>query len=54
MANDRLTGPQKAALFLFLLGEEVAAEVIKNLDEEEIKKLGASHVQESIGLPKNR
>jgi len=42
MANDRLNGPQKAALFLYLLGEDVAAEIVKNLDEEEIKKLGTS------------
>jgi len=33
MANDRLNGPQKAALFLYLLGEDVASE---------IKKLGTS------------
>ncbi len=52
MANDRLTGPQKAALFLFLLGEEVAAEVIKNLDEEEIKKLGASMSKNLSASPK--
>ncbi len=42
MANERLNGPQKAALFLYLLGEDAASEIVKNLDEEEIKKLGAS------------
>ena len=52
MANDRLSGPQKAALFLFLLGEETAAEIIKNLDEEEIKKLGASMSKNLSASPK--
>jgi flagellar motor switch protein FliG len=42
MANDRFNGPQKAALFLYLLGEDVASEIVKNLDEEEIKRLGTS------------
>ena len=42
MATERLTGPQKAALFLYLLGEDFASEIVKNLDEEEIQTLGAS------------
>lgn len=52
MANDRITGPQKAALFLFLLGEELASEIVKNLDEEEIKKLGASMSKNLSASPK--
>lgn len=32
-----LSGPQKAAILLLSLGEEAAAEVIKNLSEDEIK-----------------
>ncbi len=42
MANERLNGPQKAAIFLFSLGEELASAVIRQLDEEEIKRLGGS------------
>jgi flagellar motor switch protein FliG len=42
MATERLTGPQKAALFLYLLGEDFASEIVKNLEEEEIQTLGAS------------
>lgn len=42
MATERLSGPQKAALFLYLLGEDFASEIVRNLDEEEIQKLGAS------------
>jgi len=42
MLNEKLTGPQKAAIFLFSLGEEVASSIVKHLDEEEIKKLGGS------------
>lgn len=36
----RLTGPQKAAILLLSLGEDSAAEVMKNLNEDEIKNLG--------------
>lgn len=35
----RLNGPQKAAILLLALGEESAAEVLKNLSEEEIEEL---------------
>jgi len=42
MAPERLSGPQKAALFLYLLGEDFASEIVRNLDEEEIQRLGAS------------
>jgi len=42
MATERLSGPQKAALFLYLLGEDFASEIVRNLDEEEIQRLGAS------------
>jgi flagellar motor switch protein FliG len=33
---SRLTGPQKAAILLLSLGEDAAAEVLKNLSEDEI------------------
>ena len=42
MTPDQLTGPQKAAIFLYSIGEELASTIVKRLDEEEIKKLGGS------------
>ena len=36
----KLTGPQKAAIFLMLIGEEFTSEVYKYLDEEDIKRIG--------------
>jgi len=42
MVADKITGRQKAAIFLFAIGEELASEIVKKLDEEEIKKLGGS------------
>ena len=40
MANT-LTGEQKAAILLRAIGEEAAAQVMKQLDPKEIKKLGS-------------
>ncbi|MFN3567459.1 MAG: flagellar motor switch protein FliG [Caldimicrobium sp.] len=37
---DKLTGAQKAAIFLMLMGEEFTSEVYKFLDEEDIKRIG--------------
>jgi flagellar motor switch protein FliG len=42
MEPGQITGPQKAAILLFSLGEDLAAEIVKNLDEQELKKLGGS------------
>ncbi len=42
MANEKISGPQKAAIFLYAIGEELASEIVKKLDEDEIKKLGGS------------
>jgi len=42
MDQERISGPQKAAILLFNLGEDLAADIIRNLDEEERKKLGVS------------
>ena len=39
---DKFSGPQKAAIFLLAIGEEIAAEIVKGLNDEEIKKLGTS------------
>jgi len=40
MAVGKLTGPKKAAILLLALGEEGAAEVIKNLEDSEIQQVG--------------
>ncbi|BAU22597.1 flagellar motor switch protein FliG [Caldimicrobium thiodismutans] len=37
---EKLTGPQKAAIFLMLMGEDFTSQVYKNLDEEDIKRIG--------------
>ena len=40
MSIGKLTGPKKAAILLMALGEEGAADVIKNLDDSEIQSVG--------------
>lgn len=40
MSVGKLTGPKKAAILLLALGEEGAAEVLKNLEEVEIQQVG--------------
>jgi len=52
MALERLSGSQKAAIFLFSIGEELASSIIKQLDEEEIKKIGGSISKLSTISPK--
>lgn len=42
---NRLTGPQKAAVFLLMMGEKYTAEMFKKMDEDEVGKL-ASHMSE--------
>lgn len=37
---EKLTGPQKAAIFLMLMGEEFTSQVYKQLDEDDIKRIG--------------
>ena len=37
---ERLTGPERAAVLLITLGEEVAAKVLANLDDREIQNIG--------------
>ena len=37
-----LTGTQKSAILMMLLGEEEAAEVLKNLSPREVQHLGLS------------
>jgi flagellar motor switch protein FliG len=52
MAIERLSGPQKAAILLFSLGEEIASTIVKQLNEEEIKKIGGSISKLSSLSPK--
>jgi len=52
METDRITGPQKAAIFLFAIGEELASQIVKKLDEEEIKRLGGTMAKGSSITPK--
>src|ERR1700761_6356591 len=40
MANDELAGTQRAAILLMSLGEQEAANVLKQLDAKEVQKLG--------------
>ncbi len=37
---EKLTGPQKAAIFLMVMGEEFTSQVYKYLDEDDIKRIG--------------
>ncbi len=37
---NKLTGPQKAAIFLMIMGDEFTSEVYKYLDEDDIKRIG--------------
>jgi flagellar motor switch protein FliG len=38
--SEKLTGPQKAAIFFLTMGEEFTAKCFKELDEKSIKKIG--------------
>ena len=40
LTTDKLTGPQKAAIFLLTMGEEFTTTFFKKLDEKAIKKIG--------------
>ncbi|MCP4757044.1 MAG: flagellar motor switch protein FliG, partial [Proteobacteria bacterium] len=40
MSSARLTGPKKAAVLLLALGEEGAADILKNLEDREIQQVG--------------
>jgi flagellar motor switch protein FliG len=40
LSTDKITGPQKAAIFLLTIGEEFTTAFFKNLDEKNIKKIG--------------
>ncbi|CCQ90549.1 Flagellar motor switch protein [Nitrospina gracilis 3/211] len=38
--NQKLTGPEKAAIFLMAMGEEQAAKILAQMDEREIQSIG--------------
>ena len=40
MSVGKLTGPKKAAILMFALGEDLASEILKNLEEREILQVG--------------
>ena len=40
MSVGKMTGPKKAAILLLALGEDAAADVMKNLEESEIQQVG--------------
>lgn len=40
LSTDKLTGPQKAAIFLLTIGEEFTTTFFKNIDKKDIKKIG--------------
>jgi flagellar motor switch protein FliG len=42
MANQKFSGAQKAAILLLSFGEEISAEIFKNMTEFEIKRIGAA------------
>ena len=39
---ERLTGTQKSAILMMLLGEDEASEIIRNLSPEEVQHLGTA------------
>jgi len=51
METERIPGLQKAAIFLFAIGEELASQIVKKLDEEEIKRLGGTMAKVSSVTP---
>ncbi|MBM4333049.1 MAG: flagellar motor switch protein FliG [Deltaproteobacteria bacterium] len=52
MGTERISGPQKAAILLYSLGEDLASAIVRSLDEEEIKKIGTSMAKISSISPK--
>lgn len=40
-----MSGPEKAALFLLGVGEELASQIVRQLEEDEVKKLGSFMVK---------
>jgi flagellar motor switch protein FliG len=52
LAAKNITGPQKAAIFLLMMGEEYTSEVFKKLEPDEITKL-VTHMSETTSVPQH-
>ncbi|MCK4727910.1 MAG: hypothetical protein KAT27_03220, partial [Desulfobacterales bacterium] len=52
LAANNVTGPQKAAIFLLMMGEEYTSEVFKKLEPDEISKL-VTHMSETTSVPQH-
>jgi len=50
--TEKIPGLQKAAIFLLALGEDMASQIFKKLDEEEITKLGSTMAKVSAVSPR--
>ena len=50
--GKKITGPQKAAIFLLMMGEEYTSEVFKKLEPDEISKL-VTHMSETTSVPQH-
>jgi flagellar motor switch protein FliG len=48
--SEKLTGPQKAAIFLLTMGESFSTRLFKELDEKSIKRIG-QHMSEIKHIP---
>ena len=48
--GKNITGPQKAAIFLLMMGEDYTSEVFKKLEPDEISKL-VTHMSETRAVP---
>ena len=42
MSTNKFSGAQKAAILLLSFGEDIAAEIFKNMTEFEIKRIGSA------------
>ena len=52
METEKIPGLQKAAIFLLAIGEDMASQIFKKLDEEEITKLGSTMAKVSAVSPR--
>jgi flagellar motor switch protein FliG len=53
MADEKLSGVDKAAIFLMTLGESTAAQIIQYLGPREVQKIGTAMatLQNEVGEP---
>jgi flagellar motor switch protein FliG len=50
LSPENLTGPQKAAIFLLVMGEEFSSQIIKELDEQSIQRI-SKYMSEITVIP---